>query len=233
MSYIELNDVVKEYKSGEVVTRANDGVTFTIESGEFAVILGPSGAGKSTTLNILGGMDKATSGDVIIADNDISDYSDKELTTFRRNNIGFVFQNYNLVPNLTAKENVELSIQISNSDADVMDVLKQCRLDHRADNFPAQLSGGEQQRVSIARAIASKPKLLLADEPTGALDYETGKQILKLLQDTSRNTDTTIVVITHNTTISEMADRVIKIRNGKVDDIVINDAPLKVDEIKW
>lgn len=233
MSYIELIDVVKEYKSGEVVTRANDGVTFTIESGEFAVILGPSGAGKSTTLNILGGMDKATSGDVIIADNDISDYSDKELTTFRRNNIGFVFQNYNLVPNLTAKENVELSIQISNSDADVMDVLKQCRLDHRADNFPAQLSGGEQQRVSIARAIASKPKLLLADEPTGALDYETGKQILKLLQDTSRNTDTTIVVITHNTTISEMADRVIKIRNGKVDDIVINDAPLKVDEIKW
>lgn len=233
MSYIELNDVVKEYKSGEVVTRANDGVTFTIESGEFAVILGPSGAGKSTTLNILGGMDKATSGDVIIADNDISDYSDKELTTFRRNNIGFVFQNYNLVPNLTAKENVELSIQISNSDADVMDVLKQCELDHRADNFPAQLSGGEQQRVSIARAIASKPKLLLADEPTGALDYETGKQILKLLQDTSRNTDTTIVVITHNTTISEMADRVIKIRNGKVDDIVINDAPLKVDEIKW
>lgn len=233
MSYIELNDVVKEYKSGEVVTRANDGVTFTIESGEFAVILGPSGAGKSTTLNILGGMDKATSGDVIIADNDISDYSDKELTTFRRNNIGFVFQNYNLVPNLTAKENVELSIQISNSDADVMDVLEQCGLDHRADNFPAQLSGGEQQRVSIARAIASKPKLLLADEPTGALDYETGKQILKLLQDTSRNTDTTIVVITHNTTISEMADRVIKIRNGKVDDIVINDAPLKVDEIKW
>lgn len=233
MSYIELNDVVKEYKSGEVVTRANDGVTFTIESGEFAVILGPSGAGKSTTLNILGGMDKATSGEVIIAEKDISDYSDKELTTFRRNNIGFVFQNYNLVPNLTAKENVELSIQISNSDADVMDVLKQCGLDHRADNFPAQLSGGEQQRVSIARAIASKPKLLLADEPTGALDYETGKQILKLLQDTSRNTDSTIVVITHNTTISEMADRVIKIRNGRVDDIVINDTPLKVDEIKW
>lgn len=233
MSYIELNDVVKEYKSGEVVTRANDGVTFSIEAGEFAVILGPSGAGKSTTLNILGGMDKATSGEVIIAGQDISDYSDKDLTTFRRKNIGFVFQNYNLVPNLTARENVELSIQISKSDADVMEVLEQCGLGHRADNFPAQLSGGEQQRVSIARAIASKPKLLLADEPTGALDYETGKQILKLLQDTSRNTDTTIVVITHNTTISEMADRVVKIRNGKVDDIILNDEPLKVDEIKW
>lgn len=233
MSYIELNDVVKEYRSGEVVTRANDGVTFSIESGEFAVILGPSGAGKSTTLNILGGMDKATSGEVIIAGEDISGYTDKELTTFRRNNIGFVFQNYNLVPNLTAKENVELSIQISKSQANVMEVLEQCGLDHRADNFPAQLSGGEQQRVSIARAIASQPKLLLADEPTGALDYETGKQILKLLQDTSRNTDTTIVVITHNTAIAEMADRVVKIRNGKVDGIEVNEERLSVDEIKW
>lgn len=233
MSYIELTDVVKEYRRGEVVTRANDGVTFTIESGEFAVILGPSGAGKSTTLNILGGMDKATSGSVIIAGSDISSYSDKELTTFRRNNIGFVFQNYNLVPNLTAKENVELSIQISKSNADVMAVLDQCGLKHRADNFPAQLSGGEQQRVSIARAIASQPKLLLADEPTGALDYETGKQILKLLQDTSRNTDTTIVVITHNTAIAEMADRVVKIRNGKVDGIEINEKRIAVDDIKW
>lgn len=233
MSYIELKDVIKEYANGEVVTRANDGVTFSIEEGELAVILGPSGAGKSTTLNILGGMDKVTSGEVIIAGEDITNYSDKELTTFRRNNIGFVFQNYNLVPNLTAKENVELSIQISESTADVMEVLEQCGLGHRADNFPAQLSGGEQQRVSIARAIASQPKLLLADEPTGALDYETGKQILKLLQDTSRQTDTTIVIITHNTTISEMADRIIKIRNGKVDDIQVNDSPREVDEITW
>lgn len=233
MSYIELIDVVKEYKSGELVTRANDGVDFVIEEGDFAVILGPSGAGKSTTLNILGGMDKATSGNVIIAGEDISNYSDKQLTTFRRNNIGFVFQNYNLVPNLTAKENVELSIFISKSQADPMQVLDQCGLGHRADNFPAQLSGGEQQRVSIARAIASQPKLLLADEPTGALDAETGKQILKLLQDTSRNSDTTIVVITHNASIAKMADRVIHIRNGKVSKLEINDQPLAVEEIDW
>lgn len=233
VSYIELKDVVKEYSNGEVVTRANDGVSFEIQEGELAVILGPSGAGKSTTLNILGGMDEATSGEVIIAGKDISRFTSKELTTFRRNNIGFVFQNYNLVPNLTAKENVELSIQISKSEADVTEVLDQCGLGHRADNFPAQLSGGEQQRVSIARAIASRPKLLLADEPTGALDYETGKQILKLLQDTSRQTDTTIVIITHNTTIAEMADRVIKIRNGKVEDIQLNDNPLKVEDISW
>lgn len=224
---------MKEYRSGEVVTRANDGVTFEIEEGDFAVILGPSGAGKSTTLNILGGMDKATSGSVIIAGSDISNYSDKELTVFRRNNIGFVFQNYNLVPNLTAKENVELSIYISKSNADAMEVLEQCGLDHRADNFPAQLSGGEQQRVSIARAIASKPKLLLADEPTGALDAETGKQILTLLQDTSHNSDTTIVVITHNSLIAEMADRVVKIRNGKVDEVELNSDPVDVNEIDW
>lgn len=233
MSYIELIDVVKEYKTGEVVTRANDGVDFVIEEGEFAVILGPSGAGKSTTLNILGGMDKASSGNIIIAGEDISNYSDKELTTFRRSNIGFVFQNYNLVPNLTAKENVELSIFISKSKADPMEVLDQCGLGHRADNFPAQLSGGEQQRVSIARAIASQPKLLLADEPTGALDAETGKQILNLLQDTSRNLDTTIVVITHNATIAQMADRVIHIRNGKVAKLEINDHPLAVEDIDW
>ncbi|WP_282920744.1 ABC transporter ATP-binding protein, partial [Ignavigranum ruoffiae] len=178
MAYIEFIDVTREYRTGEIVTKANDQVSFTIEQGEFAVILGPSGAGKSTTLNLLGGMDHPTSGEIWVDGQDISGYSDKELTKFRRENIGFVFQNYNLVPNLTARENVELSIQISKSHADADQVLQQCGLGHRLDNFPAQLSGGEQQRVSIARAIASQPKLLLADEPTGALDFETGQQVL-------------------------------------------------------
>lgn len=233
MAFIELHDIVKEYRTGEVVTRANDGVTFSIEEGEFAVMLGPSGAGKSTTLNILGGMDKATSGQVIVAGEDISNYSDKELTTFRRNEIGFVFQNYNLVPNLTAKENVELAVKISGSQLDALEVLKLCGLEHRVDNFPAQLSGGEQQRVSIARAIASAPSLLLADEPTGALDAETGRSILKLLKETSREQNTTVVVITHNSNIAQMADRVIQIKNGKVDSEELNDNPLDVDEIEW
>lgn len=233
MAYIELRDVVKEYKTGEVITRANDKVSFTIEKGEFAVILGPSGAGKSTTLNILGGMDTATSGDIIVAGKNISNYSNKQLTTFRRQEIGFVFQNYNLVPNLTAKENVELSIFISQSQADPMEVLDACGLSHRADNFPAQLSGGEQQRVSIARAIASDPNLLLADEPTGALDAETGTQIIQLLLDTSRNRGTTVVVITHNAKIAQIADRVIKIRNGKVSEDYTQEHPLKVNEVEW
>lgn len=233
MAYIQLNDVVKEYRTGEVVTRANDGVTFEIEEGEFAVILGPSGAGKSTTLNILGGMDKPTSGEVIVAGEDISHYTNRELTRFRRNQIGFVFQNYNLVPNLTAKENVDLAIQISNSHAKSLEVLNQCGLLDRKDNFPAQLSGGEQQRVSIARAIASRPQLLLADEPTGALDAETGRTILKLLKQICHDNHTTVVVITHNATIAKMADRVIHIKNGKVSEETINVDPLDVDEIEW
>lgn len=233
MAYIQLNNVVKEYRTGEVVTRANDGVTFEIEEGEFAVILGPSGAGKSTTLNILGGMDKPTSGEVIVAGEDISHYTNRELTRFRRNQIGFVFQNYNLVPNLTAKENVDLAIQISNSHAKSLEVLDQCGLLDRKDNFPAQLSGGEQQRVSIARAIASRPQLLLADEPTGALDADTGRTILKLLKQICHDNHTTVVVITHNATIAKMADRVIHIKNGKVSEETINVDPLDVDEIEW
>ncbi|MGX7075044.1 ABC transporter ATP-binding protein [Globicatella sanguinis] len=233
MSYIEFKDVVKEYHTGEVVTRANDGIDFTIERGEFVVILGPSGAGKSTTLNILGGMDQATSGQVLIDGEDIAQYSERKLTTYRRNSVGFVFQNYNLVPNLTAKENVELMIQIAKSGMNAQKVLEDCGLGHRLDNFPAQLSGGEQQRVSIARAIAGQPKLLLCDEPTGALDYETGKQILQLLQDTSRNSDTTVIVITHNTAIAQMADRVIEIRNGKVKSERANEHPKLVADITW
>lgn len=233
IAYIELNDVVKEYRNGEVVTRANDGINFEIEEGEFVVILGPSGAGKSTTLNIIGGMDQATSGEVILDGENIADYNEKELTTFRRNSVGFVFQNYNLVPNLTARENVELMIQISNSGADAVEVLDSCGLSERLDNFPAQLSGGEQQRVSIARAIAGKPKLLLCDEPTGALDQDTGRQILALLQKECKENNTTVVVITHNSNIAEMADRVINIRNGKVGSVDIHDTPKKVDEISW
>ncbi|MBG9981636.1 ABC transporter ATP-binding protein [Aerococcaceae bacterium DSM 111020] len=233
MSYIELKNVTKAYQNGDTITKANDQVTFQIEKGEFAVILGPSGAGKSTTLNILGGMDAPTDGEVIVNGEDIAQFNAKQLTTFRRNNIGFVFQNYNLIPNLTAKENVDLSIQISQSDLDAMEVLALCGLDHRADNFPAQLSGGEQQRVSIARAIASEPALLLADEPTGALDNETGIQILKLLRKTCDDLGTTVVVITHNQTISQIADRVIRIRNGKVDSEDLNSDPKDIDAIQW
>lgn len=233
MSYIELIDVVKEYKTGEVITRANDGVSFSIEEGEFVVILGPSGAGKSTTLNILGGMDQATSGRVIVDGEDIAKYKSKQLTKFRRHNVGFVFQNYNLVPNLTARENVELMIHIAKSSVRAQTILEEAGLGHRLDNFPAQLSGGEQQRVSIARALAGQPKLLLCDEPTGALDYDTGKQVLQLLQDTCLKTHTTVVVITHNTVISQMADRVIRIRNGQVEAVDLNDQPLAVAQLHW
>lgn len=233
MAYIHLDNVIKEYVTGDVVTRANDGVSFDIEQGEFVVILGPSGAGKSTVLNILGGMDEATSGVVEIDGEDIAQYTQQQLTKFRRHNVGFVFQSYNLVPNLTAKENVELMIQITKSGANAEEVLELTGLQYRMNNFPAQLSGGEQQRVSIARAIAGNPKLLLCDEPTGALDYETGKQILKLLQDTAVQLNTTVVVITHNTAIAPIAHRVINIRNGKVDSIQLNDHPTSVTDIYW
>jgi putative ABC transport system ATP-binding protein len=233
MSFVEIKDVVKEYKTGEVVIKATSGVDFEIEKGEFVVIVGPSGAGKTTILNILGGMDTLTSGSVVVDGVDISKYSQKELTTYRRHDIGFVFQFYNLVPNLTAKENVELANQISKNPLDAVTVLKEVGLEDRINNFPAQLSGGEQQRVSIARALAKNPKLLLCDEPTGALDYNTGKSILKLLQDTCNEKGMTVIVITHNQAITPMADRVIKIKNGKVDSMIINNNKESVDNIEW
>lgn len=218
---------------GESTIVANNGINFEIEKGEFAIILGPSGAGKSTVLNILGGMDSPDEGKVLVDGVDIATYSSKQLTKYRREDVGFVFQFYNLVPNLTAKENVELATQISPEALDVDMVLEQVGLSERKLNFPAQLSGGEQQRVAIARALAKNPKLLLCDEPTGALDYETGKQILKLLQDTSQKTGTTVIVITHNSAIAPMADRVIHIHNAKVRSIEVNKTPIPVEQIEW
>ena len=224
MSYVEIKDVVKEYKTGEITIKAADGMNFSFEKGEFVVIVGPSGAGKTTVLNILGGMDKLTSGNVIVDGKDISRYSNRELTTYRRHDIGFVFQFYNLVQNLTALENVELAGQICKNPLDAKKVLESVGLKERMKNFPAQLS--------IARAIAKNPKLLLADEPTGALDYQTGKAILKLLQDTCKK-GMTVVVITHNQAIAPMANRIIKIKNGKVSDMTINENPLPVEKIEW
>lgn len=232
-AYIEFNDVKKIYKMGEVEIPALDGVSFSIDQGEFVVIAGASGAGKSTILNILGGMDSATSGSIIVDENEISSYSAKELTTYRRYDIGFVFQFYNLVPNLTVKENVELATQICKNPLDIDETIAAVGLKDRARNFPAQLSGGEQQRVAIARALAKNPKLLLCDEPTGALDYTTGKQILKLLQDTCRERKVSVVVITHNLALCAMGDKVIKVKNGKIDSITINENPLPVERIEY
>lgn len=232
MSYVELRNVTKEYRTGEVVIKAADGINMSFEKGEFVVIVGPSGAGKTTVLNILGGMDTLTSGQVIVDDEDISKCSSKQLTTYRRRDIGFVFQFYNLVQNLTALENVELASQICPNPLDPEKVMEDVGLKDRMKNFPAQLSGGEQQRVSIARALAKNPKILLCDEPTGALDYQTGKSILKLLQDTCRR-GITVVVITHNQAIAPMADRIIKIKNGRVSETKINETPKSVDEIEW
>lgn len=233
MSYINIVDLYKEYKVGENAVIANNGINFSIEKGEFVVILGPSGAGKSTVLNILGGMDSCDEGKIIIDETDISQFNNKQLTRYRRDDVGFVFQFYNLVQNLTAKENVELATEISSNALDAEKTIELVGLRHRKDNFPSQLSGGEQQRVSIARAIAKNPKLLLCDEPTGALDYNTGKQILKTLQDTCREMGTTVIVITHNSAISPMADRVIKINDAKVRSIEINKNPIPVEEIEW
>lgn len=233
MAYIEVKNEYKRYQMGETTITANDGISFEVEKGEVAVILGPSGAGKSTVLNILGGMDSCDEGKIIIDGTDIAQFSEKQLTTYRRNDVGFVFQFYNLVPNLTAKENVELASQIVADALDSTNVLQSVGLGERLDNFPAQLSGGEQQRVTIARAIAKKPKLLLCDEPTGALDYETGKQILTILQNTARETGTTVLIITHNSAIEEMADRVIRINDAKVREMTVNDQPKLVAEIEW
>ena len=230
---MRLKQVKKIYKMGEVEIAAADGIDFSVGKGEFAVVVGASGAGKTTVLNILGGMDTATSGEVIVDGNDITTYNTKQLTAYRRDDIGFVFQFYNLVPNLTALENVELALQICKDPLDAMAVLEDVGLGERAANFPAQLSGGEQQRVSIARALAKNPKLLLCDEPTGALDYNTGKAILKLLQDTCRKKGMTVILITHNSAIAPMADRVIKIKNGKVSKVTLNENPIPVETIEW
>lgn len=233
MGYVELSDVTKSYQMGEVEIKACDGINFEIKKGEFAIIVGPSGAGKTTVLNILGGMDTATSGTVMVDGKEVSSYRGKNLIQYRREDIGFVFQFYNLMQNLTALENVELALQICKDPLDAADVLEEVGLEERMKNFPAQLSGGEQQRVAIARALAKNPKLLLCDEPTGALDYVTGKAILKLLQDTCRERGMTVIVITHNTAITPMADRVIRIRNGKVKRMELNEHPIPVEEIEW
>ncbi|MGN0323489.1 MAG: ABC transporter ATP-binding protein [Oliverpabstia sp.] len=230
---VTMQDVTKIYHMGEVEIRAADGISFEIEKGEFAVIVGPSGAGKTTVLNILGGMDTCDGGKVIVDGEDISGYRNRKLTTYRRNDIGFVFQFYNLVQNLTALENVELAAQICKNPLDAATVLQEVGLGDRMQNFPAQLSGGEQQRVAIARALAKNPRLLLCDEPTGALDYLTGKAILKLLQDTCREKGMTVVVITHNTAITPMADRVIQIKNGRVQSMAVNEHPVPVETIEW
>ena len=232
-NYVKLENGTKVYKMGEVEIRAADGIDFSISKGEFVVIVGPSGAGKTTVLNILGGMDTATEGKVLVDGKDVAKYTPKMLTGYRRDDIGFVFQFYNLVPNLTALENVELALQICKEPLDAKSVLEDVGLGDRLDNFPAQLSGGEQQRVSIARALAKNPKLLLCDEPTGALDYNTGKAILKLLQDTCRQKGMTVIVITHNSAIAPTADRIIHIKNGKVSGMELNPNPVPVETIEW
>ncbi|MBP5774326.1 MAG: ABC transporter ATP-binding protein [Clostridiales bacterium] len=233
MSYIEFRDVRKVYKTGSVNVTALDGCSFTIDKGELCVIVGQSGAGKTTLLNILGGMDKLTSGEVFLDGKEISKLSANDLALFRRNNVGFVFQFYNLIPNLTAYENVEMAAQLVKDPIDCDLLMGEVGLAERKNNFPAQLSGGEQQRVAIARAIAKNPKLLLCDEPTGALDYQTGKSILKLLQTLSNVKGMTVVIITHNSALTAMADRVIKVKNGRITSNVVNDNPVNVDTIEW
>lgn len=233
MSYIEFKNVCKDYKMGEVIIHALSNANLSIEKGELVVIVGPSGAGKTTALNILGGMDNATSGRVIVDNKEISRLKNRDLIKYRREDIGFVFQFYNLVQNLTAIENVELATQICKKSLNPEQVMEKVGLADRKNNFPSQLSGGEQQRVAIARAIAKNPKLLLCDEPTGALDYKTGKQILKLLQDMSRIEKMTVIIITHNGAIAPMADKVIKFKNGTAEDMIINENPTPIDEIEW
>lgn len=233
MAFISFENVYKEYGAGDNLVRALDGADFSIEKGELAVILGSSGAGKTTALNILGGMDNVTRGRVLFDGNDITHWKEDQLCRYRRNDVGFVFQFYNLVPNLTALENVELAAQICTDSLDASVTLDKVGLADRKNNFPAQLSGGEQQRVSIARAIAKKPKLLLCDEPTGALDYITGKQILQILQDTCRMEGITVIIITHNSALAPMADKVLRFKSGKVVDITVNPNPMNISEIEW
>ncbi len=233
MSFVRLSDITKQYKMGDIIINANDKVSFEINKGEFAIIVGPSGSGKTTVLNILGGMDTPTSGKFFVDENEISGYNRKELISYRRYDIGFIFQFYNLIPNLTAKENVELSTRSAKDFIPAVEILKKVGLEERLNNFPAQLSGGEQQRVAIARALAKKPKLLLCDEPTGALDYNTGKMILKLLQDTCRNENMTVILVTHNSAICPMADRVIRMKSSKISEIEVNETPTPVEEIEW
>ena len=233
MSFIEFKNVSKTYQMGEVEIKALDNVSFAIEKGEFAVILGASGAGKTTILNILGGMDTCTSGDVIIDESIVSSFNDSKLCEYRRNDVGFVFQFYNLVVNLTAKENVELASQICKNPLNNEEVLKLVGLEERMNNFPSQLSGGEQQRVAIARAIAKNPKLLLCDEPTGALDYKTGKQVLKVLQDMCFNKNVTTIIVTHNAALANMANKIIKVKSGQIEDIIINDNPMNIEDIEY
>ncbi|NLW39859.1 MAG: ABC transporter ATP-binding protein [Tissierellia bacterium] len=231
--YIEFKDVRKVYQMGDVEINALNGVNFSIDKGELVIVVGASGAGKSTILNLLGGMDRPTSGEIYVDNKEIHNLSDMELVTYRRNDIGFVFQFYNLVQNLTARENLELATQISKNPLDIDQVLEDVGLSHRKNNFPSQLSGGEQQRVAVARALAKNPKLLLCDEPTGALDYNTGKSILKLLQDTCRKTGKTVVIITHNLAIAPMGDKIIRVRNGIVESQTINEHPIPVERIEW
>lgn len=233
MAFVEFENVTKIYQMGENRIAAADGVTFSVEKGEFVVVVGPSGAGKTTVLNILGGIDKPTSGRILLDGELVSGYSDRQLTQYRRHDVGFVFQFYNLVQNLTAKENVELAAQICRDPLPAEKVLEEVGLKDRMANFPAQLSGGEQQRVAIARALAKNPKLLLCDEPTGALDYNTGKAVLKLLQDTCRQTGKTVIIITHNSAFTAMADRVIRIRSGKVAEMTVNPDPMSAERIEW
>ena len=231
--FVEMNHVYKRYQMGEVTITALSDVNFSIQQGEFVVIVGPSGAGKTTVLNILGGMDQCDEGEILVDGAKINEYRPKQLIGYRRYDIGFVFQFYNLIPNLTAKENVELASQICKNPLDAKEVLTQVGLGERMDNFPSQLSGGEQQRVAIARALAKSPKLLLCDEPTGALDYNTGKNILKLLQDTCRRDGMTVIVITHNSALAPMADRVIQFKHGRVDKVELNPHPTLVEDIEW
>ena len=233
MSLVEFNNVYKRYKTGEIVINAVDGISFKVEEGEFAIVVGASGAGKTTVLNILGGMDSCSEGEIIVGGKDISKFKDKQLIEYRRHDIGFVFQFYNLVQNLTALENVELASEICRDPLDPAATLESVGLGERLNNFPAQLSGGEQQRVSIARALAKNPKLLLCDEPTGALDYRTGKQVLGLLQDTCRKTGRTVIVITHNTALTGMADRIIQVRSGRIVSNQVNEHPVPVEQIEW
>ncbi len=233
MSYIHFKNIKKQYRMGEVTIDALKEINFEIDEGEFTIVVGSSGAGKTTVLNLLGGMDIPTEGTIIVDEKNISTYSEKQLTEYRRDDIGFVFQFYNLVPNLTAKENVELATQISQHPLDVEEVLRKVGLEERMNNFPAQLSGGEQQRVAIARALAKNPKLLLCDEPTGALDYQTGKAILQLLQETARKEGMTVIVITHNSALTDMADKVIRMKSGEVISIETNEHPVSVERIEW